>query len=116
VKPTETALVTPLVIGNVQVPPVQLPLKPSKLEPPVPVASSVTAVPAGNDALHMPLTKPAITVHEIPDGELVTLPFPVLVPLTVTIPGAGIRYVTSAVRAAAIVIWQGFPTQSPPHP
>lgn len=116
VKPVVTALVTPLTIGSVQVLPVQLPVKPSKLDPLAPLAISVTVLPAENDALHTPLTKPAFTVHAMPEGELVTLPFPVPVPLTVIIPGAGTRYVTSAPRAAVIVIMQGFPMQSPPHP
>jgi hypothetical protein len=89
--PAVTALVTPLVTGSTHVPPVQLPVNPSKLPPPVLPATRVTVLPAANDALHTPLTKPAFTLHEMPEGELVTLPLPVPVPLTVTMPGAGTR-------------------------
>ena len=91
VKAAETALVAPLVTGIVQVLPLQAPLKPSKLPPFDPPLSSVTVVPISKVALQVPLVTPAVTVHEMPDGELVTVPAPLPLPVTVTVPGAGTR-------------------------
>ena len=91
VKAADTAVVTPLVMGSTQVPPLQAPLKPSKLPPFDPPLSSVTLVPASKGALHTPLVTPAVTVHAIPEGELVTVPAPVPVPVTLTVPRAGRR-------------------------
>ena len=103
VKPTRTADVTVVVIARTQVLPVQAPVKPSKLPLLLPPAISVTLLPASNDALQIPFVTPAVTVHERPDGELVTLPIPVPVPLIVTMPAGGTLYVTSAVRGCDIV-------------
>ena len=116
VKAAVTTLVMLLATATAQVPPVQAPLKPSKLAFAVPPATRVTVPPTSNEALQMPLVTPAVTVHEIPDGELVTAPVPVPTPLTVTIPGGGIRYVISATRGRASDIWHGLPMQSPPQP
>ena len=103
VKAAVTALVTPLVTAITQLPPVQAPVKPSKLPllllPPI----SDTDAPASNVAPHTPLVTPAVIVHEIPDGELVTLPVPLPVPLTATMPAAGTRYVSSATRDCDMV-------------
>ena len=111
-----TALVTALETAIVHVPPTQAPLKPSKLPLLLPPPISDTDAPAPNVALHTPLVTPAVMVHEIPDGELDTLPVPLPVPLTDTIPAGGTRYVSSATRACDIVMRQGLPTQSPLHP
>ncbi|HYW50229.1 MAG TPA: hypothetical protein VE861_06470 [Gemmatimonadaceae bacterium] len=137
VNPTLTADVIPLVVGSVQVAPVQAPVNPSKLPALLPPALSVTVLPAANEALHMPLVTPAVLVHEMPDGELVTLPVPVPAPLIAMMPagsarsggttggggagaggvGAGgvgspaMRYVTSTVRCAFIVSTHGLPVQ-----
>lgn len=111
-----TADVTLLTTEIAQLPPVHAPVNPSKLPlfeaPPI----SVTVLPAAKVALQIPLVTPALTVHEIPDGELVTLPFPLPVPATVTMPAGGTRYVISPTRGCDIVIWHGLPAQSPLHP
>ena len=111
-----TALVTALEKAIVQLPPMQAPLKPSKLPLLLPPPMSDTDAPASKVALHTPLVTPAVIVHEIPDGELVTLPVPLPAPLTDTTPAGGTRYVSSATRACDIVIRHGLPTQSPLHP
>jgi hypothetical protein len=98
-----TAVVTLLTDCTTQLDPVHAPLKPSKLPlfvlPPI----SVTLTPASNVELQMPLVTPAEIVHAMPDGELVTLPVPVPLPLTAMMPAGGTRYVTSATRAWVIV-------------
>jgi hypothetical protein len=86
-----TADVTLDPIEIAQDPPVQAPVKPSKLPLLVLPPISVTVLPASKVPLQMPLTTPAVMVHEMPDGELVTLPLPVPVPVTVTMPGGGMR-------------------------
>lgn len=91
VKPTLTALVTPLTIGTTQVPPVHDPLKPSKVAPFDPPPISVTAVAASKLVLQIPLVLPAVTTQEMPEGELVTAPVPVPVLVIVTMPGGGTR-------------------------
>lgn len=91
VKPTLTALVTALTMARLQVAPVQAPPKPSKLPLCVLPPISATVLPAAKLALQMPLVTPAVTVHEIPEGELVTAPFPEPLPVMVTIPGGGTR-------------------------
>jgi hypothetical protein len=65
---------------TVQVPvPVQPPpLQPVKVEPAAGVAVSVTAVPLGNEPEH-------VVPHEIPAGELVTVPVPAPALLTVSV-------------------------------
>lgn len=91
VKPTLTALVTALTTDTVHVGPKQAPPNPSKLPfcvlPPI----SVTRLPASKLALQIPLVTPAVTVHAMPDGELVTAPLPVPLPEMVITPGCGMR-------------------------
>ena len=104
VKPTLTALVMPLVTGITHVPPVHEPAKPSKVPPLLAPPINVTGVLAAKLAVQIPVVIPAVIVHEMPDGELLTAPLPVPLPATVTIPGAGSRKVTAPVRGCVIVI------------
>lgn len=76
--------VTPVVSGTVHVLPEQAPLNPLNDARPDGVALSVTTVPGGNVVAHVPPATPDVTVHEIPDGTLVTSPLPVPPPLTAT--------------------------------
>jgi hypothetical protein len=111
-----TCDVTPVTLAIAHDPPVHAPLNPSKLPLLLLPAISVTVLPASNVALQIPLATPAVIVHEIPDGELVTLPVPVPVPVSVTMPGGGMRYVISPTRGCDIDTWHGLPIQSPLHP
>jgi hypothetical protein len=98
-----TAVVALLCTVMAQVAPVHAPANPSKLELLVPAPVRVTVLPASNVALQVPLATPALTVQERPDGELVTTPLPVPLPVNEIVPGVGTRYVTSAVRDCTIV-------------
>jgi len=80
------------------------------------VAFSETAMPAGKTAEHVPPATPALMLHAMPSGTLVTDPDPVPKPATLSVPGAiGIRNVASTVRCPFIVTAHGFPVQLPPH-
>jgi hypothetical protein len=98
-----TVLVSALPMVTAHGEPVQAPLNPSKLPPLELPPISVTAAPASNVALQIPLATPALIVQEIPDGELVTLPVPLPDPVIARMPAGGTRYVTSATRAVVIV-------------
>ena len=102
-----TARVSPREIAMTQLPPAQAPLKPSKLPLLVLPPMSDTDAPASNVALHTPLVTPAVIVHEIPDGELVTPPVPLPAPLMATTPAGGIRYVSSATRGVSFGLCAG---------
>ncbi len=80
VNPAVATAFTLLTTGIVQLVPMQAPVNPSKLDPALPPPISITFVPAANSAVQVPLVTPAALVHEMPDGELVTLPEPVPVP------------------------------------
>ncbi len=99
VNPADTLLVALGAIVTAQVGPAQAPVNPLKLLLPLTAATSATAPPDGNEALHVPLATPALIVHAMPLGELVTLPLPVPKPVTASVPGgAGTRQVTSTRR------------------
>ena len=98
-KPAETLLVVPGVIGAAQVEPVQAPVKPPKLPPSLTAGVRTTAPIEAKTALQLPLALPALSVQLIPDGTLVTVPLPVPVPMTTSVPGGGgTRQVTSTIR------------------
>lgn len=79
-----TLLVTPGAVVIVQARPAHAPEYPENDDRPDAVAVSATAVLTGKFAEQLPLTIPAVTTQLMPDGILVTLPFPLPPPDTVT--------------------------------
>jgi hypothetical protein len=90
--------------------PLQSPLQPVKKSLPEPAAVSVTFVPVGNDAEHVP-------GQLIPAGKLVTVPFAPPCEVVVTVSSFPAANVASTLAGALSVSSQlPLPLQSPPQP
>ena len=97
-------------IVTVQVPvPVQPPLQPVNVEPVAGVAVSVTAVPLANAAEQ-------VAPHEMPVGELETVPLPVPAFVTARVNGCSANVAVTEVAAVIVVVHVPVPVQAPLQP
>ena len=97
-------------IVTVQVPvPVQPPLQPVNVEPVAGVAVSVTAVPLANAAEQ-------VAPHEMPVGELETVPLPVPAFVTARVNGCSANVAVTDVAAVIVVVHVPEPVQAPLQP
>jgi len=97
-------------IVTVQVPvPVQPPLQPVNVEPVAGVAVSVTAVPLANAVEQ-------VAPHEMPVGELVTVPLPVPAFVTARVNGCSANVAVTEVAAVIVVVHVPVPVQAPLQP
>jgi hypothetical protein len=87
--------------------PLQAPLHPAKVEPPVPVAVSVNAVPGATVSEQ---SEP----HEMPAGTLVTVPVPPPFLVTVRVTGVRLKVAVTVVAAFTVTAQVLVPLQPPP--
>jgi hypothetical protein len=91
-----------------QVPvPLQAPLQPPNVEPPVGVGVRVTTVLKAKLALQVPLALPAVRVQSMPLGLEITVPVPVPVPATVSCRGVTVNWGRITWSKSGTTITQG---------
>ena len=110
-----TLLADPVVTGMTHDVPVHAPVNSRNVEVPLAARASVT-LPTGNTAVQVPDATPPVIVHVIPDGVDVTVPFPVLTPVTVMLPLATAVNTADTVRATLIGTTHGVVVHAPPQP